>query len=246
METVISKVPLSSLGNMRTKFLSALDNQFTYDKCHLYGWADTYLFQVHNEVAGYGSVWGKEKRQDRDSIFEFYLEPAFRRNAHQIFSKFIAASRTEWIECQSNDPFLSEMLFEFAGDINAEAILFEDDFESSIAIEGATLTFSGISESNKLCREYVLEHNNQIVGRGGLMLYYNFPYVDIFYGIDEAHQRKGFGSFFVQELKREAYNLGRVPAARTDVNNTISKKAMMKAGMKPCGWRLGGKIKRRL
>jgi GNAT superfamily N-acetyltransferase len=239
----ITKVPLEELGDMRKKFLDVVDNQFTYDKCHLYGWADTYLFKIGNAVVGYGSVWGKEKRADRDSIFEFYLEHGFRKHAHEIFKHFIEASHVSWIECQSNDPFLSEMFFEFAIDIYAEAILFEEDFQSTIIIDGARLEATETPESSSWHREYVLKNGDEVVGKGGLLLNYNFPYADIYYGIEEEHRRKGFGSFFVQELKAEAYRIGRVPAARTGINNMISKRTMMKAGLKPCGWRLGGRIR---
>jgi len=240
----ITKVPLAELYGMRQKFLEVIDNQFTYDKCHLYGWADVYLVIGNNYTAGYGSVWGKEKREDRDSIFEFFLYPEFWNEAHIIFGKFIETSKVEWIECQSNDPFLSEMFFEFAKDIYAEAILFEDDFESSISVEGAKLEPIETKESSKINREYVIKHNGETVAKGGLLLNYNFPYADIYYGVEEAHRRKGFGSFFVQELKEEAYRIGRVPAARTGIGNIISKRTMMKAGLKPCGWRLGGKIRK--
>lgn len=229
---------------MRTRFLEIVDNQFTYDKCHLYGWADTYLLHAGTTIAGYGSVWGKEKREDRDSIFEFYLEPSFRKDAHEFFGKLIEATKVGWIECQSNDPSLSEMFFEFATDIYAEAILFEDDFESTISIEGAKIEAVETPESSRINKDYVIKHNGEVVAKGGLLLNYNFPYADIYYGVEEAHRRKGFGSFFVQELKKEAYRIGRVPAARTGINNTISKRTMMKAGLKPCGWRLGGKIKK--
>jgi GNAT superfamily N-acetyltransferase len=240
----ITKVSLAELGGMRQKFLEVVDNQFTYDKCHLYGWADVYLFVVNGFTAGYGSVWGKEKREDRDSIFEFYLYPEFWNDAHKIFEKFIETSGVGWIECQSNDPFLSEMFFEFTKDIYAEAILFEDDFLSSISVAGAKFESIETPESSPINKEYVIRHNNRIVAKGGLLLNYNLPYADIYYGVEEAHRRKGFGSFFVQELKKEAYRIGRVPAARTGINNMISKRTMMKAGLKPCGWRLGGKIRK--
>lgn len=240
----VTKVPLANLGDMRKKLLEIVDNQFTYDKCHLYGWADTYLFEVDGTTAGYGSVWGRDKREDRDSIFEFYLESPFRKDAHTFFEKFIEASKVEWIECQSNDPFLSEMFFEFAFDIYAEAILFEDDFETSITIAGAKLQSIETPESSRINKEYIIKYNDQVVATGGLLLNYNFPYADIYYGVEEAHRRHGFGSFFVQELKKEAYRIGRVPAARTGINNIISKRTMMKAGLKPCGWRLGGKIRK--
>lgn len=244
MDIAITKVPLAQLGDMRAKFLTIIDNQFTYDKCHLAGWADTWSFKVDGAVAGYGSVWGKDKREDRDSIFEFYLEPAYRKDAHEIFGKFIDASEATWIESQSNDPLLSDVFFEFAIDIYAEAILFEDDFDSTIQINGAKLEPIQTPESHRLNKEYALKYHNEVVGKGGLMLNYNFPYADIYYGVEEPYRRKGFGSFFVQELKREAYRIGRVPAARTNISNMISKRTMMKAGLKPCGWRLGGKIKK--
>jgi len=59
---------------------------------------------------GYGSVWGKDKREDRDTIFEFYLIEPFRKFASAVFPKFIEASNVSFIECQSNDLLLSTML----------------------------------------------------------------------------------------------------------------------------------------
>ncbi len=244
LNIVVSRTKLAELGDMRTKFLAIIDNQFTYDKIHLWGAEDIYLFKVDDAVAGYGSVWGKDKREDRDSIFEFYLEPPYRNDAHEIFKKFIETSGVTWIESQSNDPFLSEMLFEFAIDIYAEAILFEDDMDTSISIPGTTFEAIDTGEPNRYDKQYVLKYNNVVVGKGGLMLNYNFPYADIYYGIEEDHRRKSFGSLFVQELKKEAYRIGRVPAARTNISNLISKRTMIKAGLKPCGWRLVGKIRK--
>jgi len=47
----------------------------------------------------------------------------------------------------------------------------------------------------------------------------------------------------VQELKRETYLMGRVPAARCNINNVISKATLSKAGFKICEYRLNGEIK---
>ena len=242
MDLHIAKVPLRDLGNLRAEFLAEIDIQFTYDKCHLYGWADTYLFTVNEMPAGYGSVWGKDKREDRDSIFEYYLKPEFRKHTHNLFKRFIEVCGASFIECQSNDPFLCEVFFEFASDIYAEAILFEDDFDSTLWIDG--LKLESQTSDNRFDRPFVLKYNDEVVASGGLMLNYNFPYADIYYGVEEVHRRKGYGSFFVQALKKEAYRMGRVPAARTNINNFISKQTMIKAGLKPCGWRLGGKVKK--
>src|SRR5882724_5995419 len=101
---IITKAAMKDLGDLRKKFLAEIDNQFTYDKCHLYGWADTWLFTNEGSAAGYGAVWGNDKREDRDSIMEFYLEEKFRKDAHEIFASFIKITQASFIDCQSNDP----------------------------------------------------------------------------------------------------------------------------------------------
>jgi hypothetical protein len=61
--------------------------------------------------------------------------------------------------------------------------------------------------------------------------------------VEEAHRRNGFGSFMVQELKREAYSMNKVPAARCNAGNTASKATLIKSGMRICGYILIGEIK---
>lgn len=242
MKISISKVPLKDLGTLRTEFLKENDIEFCLDKCHLYGWADTYLIAVDDAVAGYGSVWGKDERKDRDSIFEYYLRKEYRGHDTTIFKEFIGSCGASYIESQSNDKFLAPMFFEFAHEIFAEAILFEESFESQLAIPGAELVQSGDNNPKNRDQPYELKFGGEVVATGGLMLNYNFPYADIYYGVEEKHRRKGFGTFIVQELKKEAYKMGRVPAARCSINNMVSKRTMMKAGLGICGWRLVGKI----
>jgi len=244
MEPVISKVALKEITDLRKKFLAEIKIEFILDKAHLYGWADSYVFSIDQVKAGYGCVWGKDNREDRDTIFEFYIEPPFRDETSQIFVKFMNTSGVSFIECQTNDPFLAPMFFGHTKDINVEAVLFEEDFKSSLSIEGTKLESKQDPEASQFDKQYILTHNGEPVASGGLMLNYNFPYADIYYGVEEQHRQKGFGSFIVQELKKAAYDMGRVPSARCNIDNSISKKTMMKAGLKPCGWRLGGKVKK--
>jgi predicted GNAT family acetyltransferase len=75
------------------------------------------------------------------------------------------------------------------------------------------------------------------------MLNYNFPYADIYMDVKENYRKKGFGSLMVQELKKEIYCMGRVPAARCNVSNYASKSTLIRAGFIPCGHRLKGVIK---
>ena len=86
--------------------------------------------------------------------------------------------------------------------------------------------------------------NAEPVATGGFVRNYNFPYIDMFMEVKEEHRGKGYGVFVVQELKKEAYLKGRVPAARCNINNKASKATLLKAGLKVCGCILVGEIKK--
>jgi len=244
MDLKITKTTLKQIQHLRTLFLDEGRFQFIYNKCHENNWADTWLFLADGEKAGYGAVWGAERRADRDAIFEFYLTGAFRRSASLIFSEFCKVTEARLIECQSNDLLLASMLYEFAQNINAEAILFEDDFESDLSLPGTIFTRepAGDEESHDV-GDYLLRHDGEVVATGGFMLNYNKPYADIYMEVKEPFRRRGFGSLIVQELKKEIYQSGRVPAARCNINNRISKATLLKAGFKVCGAILKGEIK---
>lgn len=243
MELQVTKTELKEISALRTIFLHEGNFQFTYDKCHLYGWADTYVFRVDGNNAGYGSVWGKDKREDRDSIFEFYIVEPYRKLSEIFFTKFQAVSGASYIECQSNDILLPSFLYERSQNINAEAILFEDHVQTQLVLPAVVLEKipqdESISNYDHAC---VLKQHDEIVATGGLMLNYNIPYADIYYDVKEQHRRKGLGSFVVQELKKEAYRIGRVPGARCNIKNNASKSTLLKAGFRICGWRLCGRI----
>ena len=76
------------------------------------------------------------------------------------------------------------------------------------------------------------------------MLNYNLPYADIYMHVLEEHRGKGFGSLIVQELKTLAYEMERVPAARCNINNRVSKATLEKAGLRSCGFILHGEVKK--
>ncbi|HKO82519.1 MAG TPA: GNAT family N-acetyltransferase [Chitinophagaceae bacterium] len=245
MEIEIIKTNLEEIKAFRVLFLQENNFQFVCDKCHYYGWADTYLFTVNGEKAGYGSVWGTNKREDRDAIFEFYLLKPFRKMADLVFPQFHNQSGAVYIESQSNDPLLSSMLYQFSQNINAEAILFKDSFDTDLQIPGATFGRKTIRESSGADEgDFIVLQNGETVAEGGLMLNYNMPFADIYMNVKENFRQQGLGSFIVQELKKEAYRMGRVPAARCNVNNHISKATLLKAGFEICGHRLLGNIKK--
>lgn len=239
MKIEVVKTMMAEIQSLRELFLAETHFQFVYNKCHGAGWADTYLFTVNETKVGYGSVWGKNKREDRDAIFEFYLEKPFRKHANRVLTEFQKTSGAKFIECQSNDRPLTALLFEQARNINAEAILFEDGFQTHFEILDTVFLKNETPDGDV---QYVLEQNGYRVASGGYVWNYNFPYIDMYYEVKEGHRQKGFGCLITQELKNEAYRLNRVPAARCNINNQASKATLLKAGMVVCGHILVGEL----
>lgn len=244
MQVQILKTRSEDIKDFHNLFLHENNFQFVFDKCHYYGWADVFVFVYNNVQIGYGAVWGTNKREDRDTVFEFYVLPPYRSYNSIIFQQFIDATNPLYIESQSNDVLLSAMLYEFGKNIHAEAILFKDYFQSTIHI--ADVVFGRNKPAGGTGADiggYFLKYHGEIVASGGFMLNYNFPYADIYMDVKENYRRRGFGSFIVQELKKEIYTTGHVPAARCNIDNPASKHTLQKAGLVPCGFRLKGTIK---
>lgn len=237
----ITPTTYSAIAHFRKTFLDEVNIQFVLDKCYRYGWADAYALYINQEVVGYGSVWGKDKREDRDTLFEFYLAPLHREKAEVCFVKLCSVSNVSFLECQTNDKFLYPLFKKYAFNVKTDAILFADHHTTHFQIPDVYLQ-KRESPNPDDC-QYVLLRNTEEVGEGGFMLNYNFPYADIYYGIHEQHRRTGLGTYIVQELKAEIYKQNRVPSARCNPSNAASKATMLKAGMIVCGERLAGEIK---
>ncbi len=240
MDIRIHRAAPDDIRAFRTLFLHELNRQFICNKCHDYGWADSYVFMMAGQTAGYGAVWGTDRREDRDTIFEFYLLPAYRHHAHEIFLSFRAACGAAYVEAQTNDALLALMLFTHTANIRGEAILFEDHITTSLRQPGVMFREVTSADESAGDNEYLLEQDGRIVATGGLMLNYNHPYADIYMDVKEPFRGNGYGSYIVQELKREAYARQRVPAARCNVSNRVSQRTLERAGLKICGYRLKG------
>ncbi|GAB2801368.1 hypothetical protein GCM10027275_54340 [Rhabdobacter roseus] len=239
---------LEAILPFRALFLQETNVQIRYNACHERGWTDSYTLLLAQEVVGYGSVKGKEQLTDRDTVFEFYLMPAYRHLATAGFAALVQASGATFIECQSNDPLLSPLLYEFAQNVNAEVILFEDHLATHYSPPG--VRFRPRREGERLFAhqtepigDYVLEWNRQVVATGGFLRHYNFPFADLFMEVVEEHRQKGWGTYLLQEVKKECYRAGRVPAARCAMHNKASRAALLKAGLKVAGYLLAGSVK---
>jgi len=244
----IVKTDFEAIQPLRALFLQENNFQVRYDSCHWRGWADEYIFSDGNAQIGYGSVKGQDDLKDRNAIFEFYVVPAYRNRAATIFSELIKVSRVIYIECQSNDQLLSGMMYEFAKNIWSEVVLFKSEAETHHRLDG--VIFRKKLDTDRLFDhhsepegDYVVEKNGEIVGSAGFLLHYNNPFADLYMEVQADHRKKGYGSFLIQEVKKQCHLAGRVPAARCSITNPASKATLLKGGMAIAGYMLTGEIK---
>jgi GNAT superfamily N-acetyltransferase len=241
----VLKTSLEDIVHLRILFLQENNFQIRYNACHERGWTDSYVIIDNKEKIGYGSIKGNENLSDRDTVFEFYVIPSFRKLSSAAFSELLHFSKANFIECQSNDLLLTTLLYEYGHDISSDVILFEDNITSDITLD--KILFRKRNENEVVFThkaepvgEYVLELNKEIVATGGFLLHYNMPFADLYMEVREDCRKKGFGSFLIQELKKQCYLTGRVPAARTGKDNVASRATLTKAGLKIAGCMLLG------
>jgi RimJ/RimL family protein N-acetyltransferase len=242
------KAPLEEIASLRALFLQESNFQVRYNACHERGWTDSYLVMLQDTAIGYGAIKGRQI-PDRDTVFEFYIAPPFRNDSSAAFRELLIASGAEYVECQSNDALLSPMLYEFAANVSADVMLFEDHAATQHSASGATFrrrrSDDNIFEHGaEPIGDYVLEVDGEIVATGGFLLHYNFPFADLYMEVRADRRGLGYGTVVAQEVKKACYVAGRVPAARCAIDNRASRAALIKAGFRACGFLLLGRVRK--
>jgi GNAT superfamily N-acetyltransferase len=249
MSLDVTRVPAEAVEPLRDLYRVEMNCQIVLDSWHRRGWVDSYVFQSGGRVIGYGLVGGI-RRDPVDTVTEFFVLPEHRGAALPLFRRLVDLSGARLAEVQSNDRLFSVMLYDCATEIRSDVVLFEDGLTTHLAAPGATFRRTTKDEGEALARqgldrdaEWVLEFDHALVAAGGILTHYNQPYGDLYMGVAEGVRRRGFGAFFVQELKRTAYEQGRIPAARCNVANLASRATLQRAGMFPCARVLIGKLR---
>lgn len=247
MKLSIHKTNLTEILPLRSKYLEAMNCQVRYDACHARGWSDSYLVRLDGKATAYAAIKGFDALKDRDTIFEFYVLPAYQQYQRQFFEALLQSTEADFVECQTNDPFLSPMVFEYAKQIESKVMLFEaggetdwqvDDFSFREREPGDILI--GLNEKDP--GKYILARAKEAVAMGGFLTHYNEPFADIYMEVREDLRQQGLATFLVQELKKACIAAGRIPAARCNIANEASRRTLVKAGMKICGYMLSGKL----
>ena len=225
---VFEAVPviLEEIQSLRSLFLHESHCQIRYDACHRRGWTDSYLLAVNGKAVGYGSVKGEERRIAIGSSSFTSSQRIENRRAGCFWHCF--ASKCRLVESQTNVPLLTALLHEFATEIATDTILFEDESVTEIVIPGAIVRPRSNEEllfehGDEPEGSHVLEFEGELVASGGFLLHYNLPFADLYMEVRADRRRRGFGAFLVQEVKRQCYLSGRVPAAHCNHQNEASR-----------------------
>lgn len=235
---------------LRTRYRAEMNCQITKDSIHSRaGWTLMYLLEADGVSAGFGTVAIAGPWTDKPTFIEFYLLPEYRTRAFDLFESFLVAGKPSFLEVQSNDVLATVMALTYGQGIATESIVFHDQQTTMLQASGATLRCltpeDDIRDSMQRRQgggEWLLELDGTEVGKGGILFHYNRPYGDIYMEINTPFRRRGFGSYLVQELKRIAYTLGAIPAARCNPTNVASRKTLQRAGFVPYAHILNGSL----
>jgi GNAT superfamily N-acetyltransferase len=235
---------------LRTRYRDEANCQIVHDSIHRReGWTVSYLLELSGFPVGFGSVAIAGPWKDRPTVFEFYVLAEHRSQAFALFEAFLTASAARFFEVQTSDVLLTVMLHTYGRDIVSEKIVFHDALTTSLPANGASLQRVTAWEEIELCRErqqgggeWLLEIDGKEAAKGGILFHYNRPYGDIYMEVTEALRKRGLGSYLVQELKRECYQLGAIPCARCDPTNIASRKTLQRAGFVPFAHILNGVV----
>lgn len=238
---------------LREKYRAEMNCQVVHDSIHRRpGWMLIYLLESNGTEVGFGSVAIAGPWKDKPTLLEFYVVSEQRARAFVLFEALLVASQPQFMEVQSNDALIAVMMHTYARDVVSEKIVFADEFKTTLPSNGATLRCK-ISkeeiqkhiEQRQGGPEWQMELNGEVIGSGGILFHYNVPYGDIYMEVAAPFRRQGFGAWFVQELKREAYQLGAIPCARCSPDNIASRSTLQKAGFVPFAHRLTGSLERK-
>lgn len=247
----VTIAPPGDILPLRTRFRAEMNCQVVHDSIHRReGWTRTYRIDLGTCLIGFGTVAIGGPWKDKPTLFEFYLLPEHRLRAFEYFEALLSVAESRHFEVQSNEVLLTVMLHVYARDIVSERIVFADQTATRHSGNGAVLRQVTPDYEVRACMDlrqgggqWNLERDGVVVGTGGILFHYNRPYGDIHMEIHEPYRRQGYGRFLVQELKKECYRLGAIPAARCSTENLASRATLQGAGFIPYAHMLLGTLR---
>lgn len=239
MRVRVDRTQFEEIAGLRALHRVEAACQIVRDSILPRGLADSYVVRVGDDPAGYGGVWNEHFP---GRVMEFYLLPSYRQDATACFGEFLLATRATHVEAQTNMPQLHHMFREFAEAEVEEHILFEDGPTTTLTSPAGELRPRQPNEKGPE-GPWVVAHDANVLGAGGILEHYNPPYADIYMAVAQPARRRGIGSYLVQELRRVCKDHDLIPAARCDPGNEASRRALVRGGLVECGRLVSGAVR---
>jgi len=242
-----SKVDRDRIAPLRRAFVAEAGHQIRYYAVYERGRCDMWLIEAAGEPISYALLMEGAVAAVRDTLFELYLRPEYRRDAMAATGLLQQHAGVRQVAAQSNDQLLASVLFERATRIEATAILFGNGAPADHRYEGVVRPRRAddvvFAHAHEPPGDFVLDTPGGIVATGGWLTHYNPPYADLYMEVAPHARRQGAGRYMVQEVMRLCLAAGLLPAARCDIGNLASRATLLSAGLTICGYVLGGALR---
>lgn len=244
----VTRAALEQLQPLRDQYGAAMNAQIVHDSWHRRGRTALWRLSEGQGTLGYLAL-GWHSGEPKDTVKEFYVVPAARQRAEELFAAAIRVAQPRWVEAQTNDPFLWPLLPSFAPKHEPLVHLFADGGPTALPPPGVELRRVDPAEhptifphSTEPIGDWGLDHAGRIVATGGLLFHYNPPYADLYMEVVPDQRGRGLASYLIQELRRIGRESGHIPAARCDLSNAASRRALERGGMRTCGQIVRGEM----
>jgi GNAT superfamily N-acetyltransferase len=235
---------------LRERYRREMACQIVHDSMHERSdWSKRFALHCDDFVAGYGAVLTGGPWAGTNTAFELFVLPEYRGFLLDLTAVFFDLAHVDQVIAQTNDTAMTMALLQYCRQIEPEKLVFTEGASSRLPDKGASLRRTRdldpclvFAHREEPVGDWALEKDGEIIATGGYLDHYNQPYVDLYLEVSPDSRRQGFGSFFVQELKRLARSENKIPCGRCAITNVGARKAMTQAGMVSCAHILIGRI----
>ena len=254
MHVEIELTTVDQVADLRFLYARELDDMIRYEREIRQGQTRIYTMRSGGALIGYGILHGE--REDRSTVVEFFLLPQYRRHTVPVFDRFTEATEATGVQARTNDTGLLLLVYERTRDIVPGNFYFRDAETTHHPVPGTSFrvitlddldilapimtTLEGwpfdVPDREGLARWIasgegrLLEDEGGIAAIGTILHGYNPPFANIGMAVMKRARRRGYGTYLVEELKRETYATGKIPRAGCAVWNEASRATLLRAG----------------
>lgn len=254
MHVEIEPATVDQVADLRLLYARELDDMIRYEREIRQGRTHIYGMRSGGGLIGYGILHGEG--DDRSTVVEFFLLPQYRRHAAPLFDRFAMATEATGVQARTNDTGMVLLLYEKTRNIVPGNYYFHDTENTHHPVPGTRYRVITPGDLDVLApimttsegwpfdvpdREALvawiasgegrlLEDEEGIAGIGAILQGYNPPFANVGMTVMKRARCRGYGTYLIEELKRETYAMGKIPRADCAPWNLASRATLLRAG----------------